>query len=175
MYIPNKEEILEFVRQSNAIENIFEDGSHPLVRDHISAIEYAITTFRKGNLPIYLDVHRILLASEPEKTPGVYRKILVRVGNYVAPPPELVKKLMTNHWDTVLGGPRQKDVEQWIWNMHCEFESIHPFIDGNGRVGRIDMNALRLWHGLPWITIRADERRGYYQRITNYRTQRKNG
>ena len=169
MYIPSEEEILDFVCESNAIEGIFENDIHPLVRDHISAINHAIAALKEGNLPTYLDVHRILLASEPEKLPGSYRQVLVRVGSYIAPPPAIVEKLMIDYWATVLEGPKQGDVEQWIWDMHFEFESIHPFIDGNGRVGRIGMNALRLWHGLSWITICAKDRWEYYQRIMDYR------
>ena len=171
MYTPSKKEILGFVRESNAIEGIFEDGAHPLVRDHISAIGYAITTLQEGNLPTYSDVHRILLASEPEKTPGVYRRVGVRVGNYIAPAPELVLGLMDDHWETVLGGAEQDDIEQWTWDMHFAFESIHPYIDGNGRVGRIGMNALRLRHGISWTTIRAEDRWEYYQRIVDYRAR----
>lgn len=172
MYIPSEEEILDFVRESNAIEGIFEGGTHPLVQDHISAIDYAIATLQEGNLPTYSDVHRILLASEPEKTPGLYRQVGVRVGSYVAPAPVYVPSLMADHWDTVLSGIKQGDIEQWTWDMHFAFESIHPYIDGNGRVGRVGMNALRLWHGLSWTTIRAEDKWEYYQRITDYRGAR---
>lgn len=169
MYIPSEEEILNFVYESNAIEGISEDNPHPLVRDHVSAIDYVIATLQEGSLPTYPNVHRILLASEPKKTPGLYRRGRVRVGVYVAPHPTLVPVLMANHWNAALEGPKQGDIEQWAWDMHFEFESIHPFIDGNGRVGRIGMNALRLWHGLSWITIRAEDREEYYQMITDYR------
>ena len=167
MYIPSKGEILDFVRESNAIESIFEHDDHPLVRDHISAIDYAIVTLQKGNLPTYSNVHRILLASQPKKPSGLYRQVGVRVRGYIAPPPSVVAGLMVDYWDTVLEGPKQEDIEQWIWDMHFEFESIHPFIDGNGRVGRAGMNTLRLWHGLSWTTIRAEDRWEYYQKITD--------
>jgi Fic family protein len=43
------------------------------------------------------------------------------------------------------------------------FERIHPFRDGNGRVGRIIMNAQRLQAGLPILIIPASERRLYYE------------
>ncbi len=169
MHTPSKKEILNFVRESNAIENIFEDDTHLLVSDHISAIEYALVTLQEGSLPTYSDIHRILLTSEPEKTPGLYRQVRVRVGSCAVPSPALLEELMTNHWNTVLAGPEQKATKQWVWDMHFEFESIHPFIDGNGRVGRVVMNALRLRHGLSWITIRAKDRWEYYQKIKDYR------
>jgi len=72
---------------------------------------------------------------------GRYRTIAVRVGRYVPPPPLEVSGLMfelLKWWN--------KEAEQLSpvlssAILHCRFESIHPFADGNGRTGR----ALALW------------------------------
>ncbi len=45
---------------------------------------------------------------------------------------------------------------------HLEFVTVHPFIDGNGRLARLLMNYALLSAGYPWITIRADERHPYF-------------
>lgn len=89
-----------------------------------------------------LKLHRIMAAEVMDQgTAGQYRTIRVRVGSYVAPPPEKVHPMMS-------------DLLQW-WNkdapkispilssaiVHHQFEIIHPFADGNGRVGRM----LSLW------------------------------
>ena len=124
MYIPSKKEILDFVRESNAIESIFESDSHPLVQDHIAAIAYVLATLQEERLPTYSDIHRILLASEPEKTPGLYRQVGVQVADYIAPAPVFVMGLMDDYWGIVLAGPKQEDIDQWTWDMHFEFESI---------------------------------------------------
>lgn len=73
--------------------------------------------------------------------PGVYRSIKVYVGSHVPPPPEDVPHLMREFlewWN--------KDSVEWTpvissAIVHYRFEEIHPFADGNGRVGR----ALALW------------------------------
>jgi Fic family protein len=89
-----------------------------------------------------LKLHRIMAGEVMDQgTAGEYRTIRVKVGVYVAPPPEQVPPMMS-------------DLLEW-WNaeapkipsilssaiIHHQFEAIHPFADGNGRVGRM----LSLW------------------------------
>jgi Fic family protein len=89
-----------------------------------------------------LRLHRIMAGEVMDQgTVGQYRTIRVRVGSYVAPPPERVRPMMS-------------DLLEW-WNkgaakispilssaiVHHQFETIHPFADGNGRAGRM----LSLW------------------------------
>jgi cell filamentation protein, protein adenylyltransferase len=89
-----------------------------------------------------LKLHRIMAGEVMDQgTAGEYRTIRVKVGEYVAPPPEQVRPMMS-------------DLLQW-WNkeapkispilssaiIHYQFETIHPFADGNGRAGRM----LSLW------------------------------
>ncbi|MGH8318335.1 MAG: Fic family protein [Steroidobacteraceae bacterium] len=49
--------------------------------------------------------------------------------------------------------------------VHLEFVNIHPFMDGNGRIGRLLMNHALLTAGLPWVTIRSDERVPFFRAI----------
>jgi Fic family protein len=43
--------------------------------------------------------------------------------------------------------------------------TIHPFLDGNGRIARLLMNLILLGSGLPWLTIRNDERSAYFEAL----------
>jgi len=89
-----------------------------------------------------LKLHRIMAGEVMDQgMAGQYRTIRVRVGSYVAPPPDRVRLMMS-------------DLLEW-WNkdapkispilssaiVHHRFETIHPFADGNGRAGRM----LSLW------------------------------
>jgi Fic family protein len=49
--------------------------------------------------------------------------------------------------------------------VHLEFVTIHPFFDGNGRLGRLLMNHVLLSAGMPWVTIRSDERAPFFKAI----------
>lgn len=160
MSAPSAAELAEFVRESNAIEGIYALSGEPLYDDHLDAAEQC------AKWPLAPGpIHAVLMASEPDKRPGQYRRVDVGVGGQ--------HKM---HWARVpmaMGRLLMKvgklgDNEAWCWNMHHEFEHIHPFIDGNGRTGRLWMNALRLACGLPWLTIYERDRQAYYRRIVEW-------
>lgn len=52
--------------------------------------------------------------------------------------------------------------------VHNQFENIHPFADGNGRVGRILLNNILLKHNLPPINIDFKNRAEYYESLQEY-------
>ena len=89
-----------------------------------------------------LKLHRILAGKVMDQgTAGEYRTIRVRVGHYVAPTPSRVHPMMSNlldWWNR--GAPKISPILSSAI-MHHQFETIHPFADGNGRVGRM----LGLW------------------------------
>lgn len=89
-----------------------------------------------------LNLHRIIASGVMDQgTSGRYRTIRVRVGPYVPPNPEDVSGLMREllAWWNGASGELSPIVSSAI--LHYRFEAIHPYADGNGRMGR----ALALW------------------------------
>lgn len=89
-----------------------------------------------------LELHRILAGEVMDQgDPGKYRTIAVRVGRYFPPAPDAVSGLMFEllEWWNTASLQLSPVLSSAI--LHYRFEAIHPFGDGNGRVGR----ALALW------------------------------
>ena len=91
--------------------------------------------------PHILKLHRILAEEVMDQgTAGQYRTIRVRVGDYIPPRPEQVKPMMSDLLDW-WNKPEKLSPILSSAIIHHQFETIHPFADGNGRAGRM----LALW------------------------------
>ena len=111
-----------------------------------------------------LEWHKQLFEETKQDIAGVYREYLVRVGNYIAPDWQDVKKLISECIDFMNNNKEMNPVELAA-RSHCQFEKIHPFGDGNGRVGRLLINHI-LWHaGYPILIIEYKKRSSYYKAL----------
>lgn len=172
-HFPTEEELFEFVTHSNKIEGESTDEAHPLFQSHleIAKIIRAFSDLRSNideldKRPLRpCAIHEVLMEPEPHKTPGEYRTVDVYVGDKKMISPFFIESEMIDLRERILAGSQNQDIEEWAWSIHDEFEEIHPFIDGNGRTGRLMMNNLRLLNGLPWLTIYYEERFEYYARF----------
>lgn len=119
-------------------------------------------------------LHQMLIGGIDDFIAGRFRKTgeYVRVGNHVAPAPEHVEAMI----DSALSEYRN-DLDVYfvdrIAKFHLNFETIHPFCDGNGRIGRtlICYQLQRL--GFPSIIIRDKEKQIYYGGFPEYRQTKK--
>ena len=113
-----------------------------------------------------LDIHYLVL-QDNKQSRGIYRSVPVRVGSYIAPQPYLIRPLMEN---------LLRDNEEWskdnileaVSKFHLEFETIHPFIDGNGRTSRLLMNLELLKAGYPPCVITVENRLAYYEALDQW-------
>ena len=148
----------EFLQESNAIERVY---SEQAFRDAWAAWKFLLKYDPcELTLSIILNMHEKLLKNLNNRIAGKLRDCNVRVGYHICPDPTLVSGLL-NEW---LYKYSLVDTEEDIQNAHIAFEEIHPFEDGNGRVGRIIMNWQRLKAGYPMLIIReGSEQMEYYK------------
>lgn len=175
-----KEDELELLKnhvwESNAIENVFVEPSHHLFVDHLAAAEFVFNATTEFNVIIApKNIHRLLMRRELKEA-GEFRKVKVWVGSNLKPSPELVEELMGRWQELIQREMPYKDSftpeykEKIAWHYHHWFEAIHPFIDGNGRTGRLILNNIRLSLGLSWLVVNFSERQEYYASISEWVT-----
>ena len=110
---------------------------------------------------LILKWHRDIFGETKPDIAGKYRNYLVRVGDYIAPDwKEVILKM--NRLIEFVNKSKLNPVELAA-RAHYKFEAIHPFGDGNGRIGRLLMNHI-LWHkNYPMLIIEHKKRAFYYK------------
>jgi len=112
---------------------------------------------------LLLDWHKKIFGNTKQDIAGKFRDYLVRVGSYLAPDWQDVQKLM-NSLVKFANSSKQNPAELAA-RAHYRFERIHPFGDGNGRIGRLLMNYL-LWKAeYPMLILEYKKRRSYYKAL----------
>ena len=157
-----KEEI-GFLRESNAIEREY---SNKALQDAEKAWRYALKSKDDPiNAGFILNIHKILMSNLEPSIAGKIREVPVYIGGEIRSQSKekIYEELI--EWCGVSRYPLGKPtIEEFIKNMHVVFEKIHPFIDGNGRTGRILMNLQRIKAGLPILIIREGiQQQEYYK------------
>jgi Fic family protein len=183
--------VIENTYNSNAIEGnsltlretalILKDGitigEKPL-RDHLEAIghrdafEYVIT-LAGADTPlterVIKEIHSLVLMNDPLNK-GVYRGIPVKISGARHSPPQ--PYLVPVQMETLLADydelKRTRHIIDAVAEFHLRFEGIHPFIDGNGRTGRLVLNLELIKAGLLPVNIKFTDRRKYYDCFDDY-------
>ena len=125
---------------------------------------------RKIDLDLILLLHRFLIGGIDDAIAGRLRRPgeFVRVADHIAPAPEHVESLLLEALRAYDESVERSFVER-IALFHLEFERIHPFCDGNGRIGRVLINQQLAGLGLPPIIIRNKGKHGdYYPVFSEY-------
>ncbi len=119
--------------------------------------------------------HGALLTGIRDDAAGRFRQgdEWVRVGSHLGANPPFVREMVERALERFQSEAPANIIERVAW-FHCEFEMIHPFVDGNGRIGRVLMNHQLLRAGMPPVIVRARSRRTeYYPALDVYsRTDR---
>ncbi len=195
--IIDEAELPENVYNSNAIENstlTLKDTEKILLEQELSRDVSVREVFEAKNLArvitykrtkatahtldkeLILLFHQMLIGGINDSIAGRFRKAgeYVRVGRHIAPAPEHVERMIE---ETLL--EYQSNLEAYfldkIAKFHLDFETIHPFCDGNGRIGRVLINYQLLALGFPRVIVRDKGKATYYKAFSDYRdTEKKN-
>lgn len=187
----NEEFTVEYIYNSNAIEgNTLTLRETDLVlrgltiyqkplKDHMEAVGHKeafdfVSELVKEkceiNERVIKQIHYLVLADKKDDR-GVYRKVPVRimgVAHETAQPYLIVPKmeeLLRNYLAS------EEHIITKLARFHIEFEGIHPFIDGNGRTGRLLVNLELMKAGYPPIDIKFTDRIAYYNAFDEYHTK----
>lgn len=133
--------------------------------NHNNALLYMLETIKpdfKITEEYILKLHSIIMYNFNDKLPGKYRTGFVNLTNTdkILPNAQQVPLRMKNLIKFV--NNYIPDVIKKTASVHYDFESIHPFFDGNGRVGRIIMISQLLSRGFAPALIRIEDRQKYY-------------
>lgn len=152
----------KFVYESNKIDPQPGHVSRPgdaSFDDHMKALEHVLDA---GKDKVLLDpktIHLLLMRNlqNMKHEAGVLRSGNVMVGGRLCPDWQEVPDLLADWWKSLVfntSSPPEtpEDKKALVWDLHIDYEHIHPFIDGNGRSGRLLMVNHALFLGIdPWI------------------------
>ena len=187
----NEEFAVEYTYNSNAIEgNTLTLRETDLVlrgltidqkplKDHLEAVGHKeafdlVRELVKENAPltesIIKRIHYLVLADKKDDR-GVYRRIPVRIIGASNEPvqPYLIGPKMEQLLRDYLAS--DEHIVTKLARFHVEFEGIHPFIDGNGRTGRLLVNLELMKAGYPPIDIKFTDRAAYYKAFDAFHTR----
>lgn len=137
---------------------------HLEVKNHQTALQYLLNHMVGPSHPneeLVLKLHRMLMNSiRPDA--GSYRMHSVRIVGADVPTANYMKvPVLMDQILKDINAPVE-DIISHIAEVHSRFEQVHPFSDGNGRVGRLLINAMALRENLPPAVIRQENKQFYY-------------
>jgi len=182
--------------QSSLVDVLGAEDDHEPTSDvgevvnYINAIRYGLNRIRVDDFPMSLrllrEIHEILMqqvrGGKAPLTPGEFRTTQNWIGGtnlnnarYIPPPPyEMLASL--DNLEKYLHGDEETPILIRCALIHCQFETIHPFNDGNGRLGRLLITFYLVWQGVldePMLYLSAylkTHQQEYYDRLQQVRT-----
>ena len=134
------------------------DKNTQLVLNYTTALEEGLASIKKDKMPIVsriiCSLHKTLMSDGDgdKASPGIYRKQSVKVGDLTPPPAPLITELMSDLEKYI----NEKDTLPPLIRsalVHVQFETIHPFLDGNGRIGRLLIILMLIEEGILEVPI----------------------
>ncbi|MBI3051619.1 Fic family protein [Candidatus Woesearchaeota archaeon] len=174
---------IDFTYNTNAIEGskITKDETEDIIKDKISpnkplsdvleTVSHSKVFFmvfkekKQLSEKVILDWHYSLFRETKPDIAGKVREYLVRVGDYVAPDWQDIPKLLKEFFLWYSMSRKIMQPVEFAARAHYKFEKIHPFGDGNGRVGRLIIAHILKNGGYPLLIIDYKKRKTYYRAL----------
>lgn len=152
-------------------------GEKPL-KEHLEAIGHRdafqyVVELADQNAPlsewIIKNIHSLVLMNDAQNK-GVYRRLPVTISGALHTPPkpylvpEQMERLLADYEEL----KSQKHIVEAVSLFHLRFEGVHPFLDGNGRTGRLILNLELIKSGLLPVNIKFADKRRYYDCFDSY-------
>ena len=120
-------------------------------------------------LEVILALHKLLIANIRDDIAGRFRASgeYVRVGSHIAPAPEEIVGRLERMLATYNASQHESIIKR-VARLHLAFEHTHPFVDGNGRIGRVINNYVLIREGFVPIDIRFIDRDRYYDAFAEF-------
>ena len=182
--------IVEHTYNSNAIEGntltLQETGlvlqgitiDRKPLKDHLEAVGYKeafeyveqLAKEQKSLTEYEIKAIHSLVLSDRKEDRGQWRRVPVRIAGAATTPvqPYQIEPMIGALLADMGSIYRKLHVVEQVALFHLRFESIHPFIDGNGRTGRLLMNLQLIQAGYPPINVKFADRRRYYEAFDSY-------
>ncbi|MBQ2922599.1 MAG: Fic family protein [Tyzzerella sp.] len=175
--------MVDFTYNSNAIEGntlTLKETSMVLegmtidqkpLKDHLEAVGHRdaflyvedIAKDTKISETVIKNIHSLVLMNRPDDK-GNYRKIPVTISGAFTEPvqPYMIEPKIAELLSNDEKRKKTMHAIERIARFHLEFEGVHPFIDGNGRCGRLLLNLDLIQNGYPAINVKFTDRKKYY-------------
>jgi len=138
--------------------------------NHKKAYDWMMNYKHDLSVQFILRLHKIMTSEilSPSES-GKFRRVQVyiRGASDVPPPPHVVKWQLMKLLSWYKSNKKRYHTTVVAAKMHAEFERIHPFVDFNGRTGRLLLNFILFKTGYPPIDIRNKDKQHYYEAIRN--------
>ena len=134
---------------------------------HAKLLERLMAKSEPVDMDHLLAWHKELFSQTKPEIAGKLRDYSVRIGRsrHVPPPPSESGRMLQDLLRWVKRSPKPLHAMEIAGDFHFRFEFIHPFGDGNGRVGRLAMNMLLANRGFPMLNVPYVRRSGYYNAL----------
>ncbi|MDP3956258.1 MAG: Fic family protein [bacterium] len=183
-------EIADQVYNSNAIENStlsFEETEKILLQIDLDRYISEREIFEAKNLArvvsyiakrakeqelgfdVILSLHKMLILNIRDEIAGRFREDdeYVSVGSHIAPAPKEINGSLEKMF-AEYNATSHENIIKCIARLHLTFEYLHPFMDGNGRIGRVINNYLLIREGFVPINIKFIDRKKYYDAFKEF-------